>query len=275
MSGGGGDGGNGGGVGETDMGGYTDEQAAAVSAAIGAADASGPESMGVGGYSQAQSEAMADAAMAMDFGMDPMGVVGNVADPNDTLGLGLGTQQGTAMAFADPPDIGFLGRAALGLMGLSPKGFAVAPDTTAIGTIGIGMPGIASAVTNALGFNTSPISFTYDASYPGNPNEDHTFDVSIGSDNVQQPDILPPVAQPVAVVENVAAPIVVEDPMATPSLLMRPSTLNVAPANSPAAYSLLYPEQERRFQESFALRPEYYSGALDTTGYQPVASLLI
>ena len=92
-----------------------------------------------------------------------------------------------------------------------------------------------------------------------------------------QREVITPVAQPVAIVENVAAPVVAAPAPnyadATP--MMRPSTFNVAPVNAPADYGLLYPEQERRFQESFALRPEFYSGPLDTTGYQPVASLLI
>ena len=102
-----------------------------------------------------------------------------------------------------------------------------------------------------------------------------SFDEGIDAGGDNTPMIVQPVATPTAVIENVAAPVVVaEEPIDT-SLLMRPSTLNVAPANAPVAYSLLYPEQERRFQESFALRPGYYSGQLDTTGYQPVASLLI
>lgn len=92
-----------------------------------------------------------------------------------------------------------------------------------------------------------------------------------------QREYIQPVAQPIAIVENVAAPVVAAPAPnyadATP--MMRPSTFNVAPVNAPADYGLLYPEQERRFQESFALRPEFYSGPLDTTGYQPVASLLI
>jgi len=86
---------------------------------------------------------------------------------------------------------------------------------------------------------------------------------------------IPQAATPTAVVENVAAPIAAEPIFLNPTLLQRPSTLNVVPVNAPADYGLLYPQQERRFQESFALRPEFYSGPLDTTGYQPVASLLI
>lgn len=274
MSGGGGDDGNGGGVGETDMGGYTDAQAQAMSDAIDAATAASAAGMGVGGYSADQAAAVADAAVAQDFGMDPMGVVGNVNDPNDTLGLGLSTQQGTAMAMTTP-DIGPIGRGAMGLFGLSPGVITVNPDMTATQTMGIGIPGVGSAISNALGFDTSLFSLDFDVSYPDVNNQDVSFDDSLGGDDLYTPVVVQPVTQPVAVVENVAAPIVVEDPMETPSLLMRPSTLNVAPANAPAAYSLLYPEQERRFQESFALRPEFYSGPLDTTGYQPVASLLI
>lgn len=274
MSGGGGDDGNGGGVGETDMGGYTDAQAQAMSDAIDAATAASAAGMGVGGYSADQAAAVADAAVAQDFGMDPMGVVGNVNDPNDTLGLGLSTQQGTAMAMTTP-DIGPIGRGAMGLFGLSPGVITVNPDMTATQTMGIGIPGVGSAISNALGFDTSLFSLDFDVSYPDVNNQDVSFDDSLGGDDLYTPVVVQPVTQPVAVVENVAAPIVVEDPMETPSLLMRPSTLNVAPANAPVAYSLLYPEQERRFQESFALRPEFYSGPLDTTGYQPVASLLI
>jgi hypothetical protein len=88
------------------------------------------------------------------------------------------------------------------------------------------------------------------------------------------PIFVQPVATPTAVVENVAAPVVVAEAPIDTSLLMRPSTLNTAPANAPVDYSLLYPAQERRFQESYALRPGYYSGQLDTTGYQPISSLL-
>lgn len=252
MSLGGGDGGNGGGVGETDMGGYTDAQAQAMSDAIDAATAS---------------------AASMDFGMDPMGVVGNVNDPNDALGLGLSTQQGTTVATATP-DIGPIGRGVMGLFGLSPGQISVNPDMTATQTMGIGLPGIGGAISNALGFNTSLGNLNFDVSYPDVNNQDVSFDNSFGGDDLYTPVVAQPVTQPVAVVENVAAPIVVEDPMATPSLLMRPSTLNVAPANAPAEYSLLYPQQERRFQESYALRPEFYSGPLDITGYQPISSLL-
>lgn len=96
-----------------------------------------------------------------------------------------------------------------------------------------------------------------------------------GPDPVSQRRYMPQAATPTAVVENVAAPIAAEPIFLNPTLMQRPSTLNVAPANAPADYGLLYPEQERRFQESFALRPEFYTGPLDTTGYQPVASLLI
>lgn len=95
------------------------------------------------------------------------------------------------------------------------------------------------------------------------------------SGDYYQPEYIQPVATPTAVVENVAAPVVVAEAPIDNSLLMRPSTLNTAPANAPVDYSLLYPAQERRFQESYALRPGYYSGQLDTTGYQPISSLLI
>lgn len=274
MSGGGGDGGNGGGVGETDMGGYTDAQAQAMSDAIDAATAASAASMGLGGYSADQEAAVTNAAMAMDFGMDPMGVVGNVNDPNDAQSLGLSTAQGQSMATATP-DLGPIGRGFVGLFGLSPGTITVSPDMTATQSIGFGVPGIGSAISNALGFDTSLGNFDLDISYTNPDDPGPSFDDSVGGDDLYTPVVVQPVTQPVAVVENVAAPIVVEDPMATPSLLMRPSTLNVAPANAPVAYSLLYPEQERRFQESFALRPEFYSGPLDTTGYQPVASLLI
>ncbi len=282
MSGGGGDGGGGdGGIGATDMGGYTDEQAAAVADAIDAATAASDASMGLGGYSAAQAQAVADVEEAMNFGMDPMGVVGNVADPNQALSLGLGASQNSpTTVHADfPMDfMGRLGRGISGLFGVSHRGYNINPDLTYRATYGVGSPGITSGIAGFAGLN-GPSLFTFEGplTSPGGGfagSEDQGFDYST-DDPVPQRQYVQPVATPVAVVENVAAPVAAEPIFLNPTLLQRPSTLNVAPVNAPAGYGLLYPEQERRFQESYALRPEFYSGPLDTTGYQPVASLLI
>ena len=162
--------------------------------------------------------------------------------------LGRGLDIDTNLSFSPATSYSGLGPGGVGTVGVESQGFSMSPGTPS---------GIGAAISSA--------------GLSGPPSFDEGIDA--GGDNT--PMIVQPVATPTAVIENVAAPVVVaEEPIDT-SLLMRPSTLNVAPANAPVAYSLLYPEQERRFQESFALRPGYYSGQLDTTGYQPVASLLI
>ena len=162
--------------------------------------------------------------------------------------LGRGLDIDTNLSFSPATSYSGLGPGGAGTVGIESQGFSMSPGTPS---------GIGAAISSA--------------GLSGPPSFDEGIDA--GGDNT--PMIVQPVATPTAVIENVAAPVVVaEEPIDT-SLLMRPSTLNVAPANAPVAYSLLYPEQERRFQESFALRPGYYSGQLDTTGYQPVASLLI
>lgn len=80
-----------------------------------------------------------------------------------------------------------------------------------------------------------------------------------------------PTAAAVPVV-NAAGPRIYSTDLA--DAYYRPSTLNYVPANAPANYSLLYAPQELAFQSSFALRPDYYSGQLDLTGYRPLTGLI-
>jgi hypothetical protein len=60
-----------------------------------------------------------------------------------------------------------LGRGAFGLFGLSPKGFTVNPDLSYSQTMGIGVPGIGSAVANAMGMDTSLGTVTGPTTSPG------------------------------------------------------------------------------------------------------------
>lgn len=166
--------------------------------------------------------------------------------------LGRGLDIDTNLSFSPATSYSGLGPGGVGTVGVESQGFSMSPGTSS--GIGSAFSGITSAGLSG----------------PASDGNDMGMDA--GGDT---PIFIQPVATPTAVVENVAAPVVVAEAPIDNALLMRPSTLNVAPVNAPADYSLLYPAQERRFQESYALRPGYYSGPLDTTGYQPVASLLI
>ena len=183
-------------------------------------------------------------------------VVGSViGGPLGGLALGqLGPALGlnTDLSFSPATSYSGVGPGGVGTVGVESQGFSMSPGTP--GGIGSAFSGITSAGLSG----------------PASVGNDMGMDA--GGDT---PIFVQPVATPTAVVENVAAPVVVAEAPIDNSLLMRPSTLNTAPANAPVGYSLLYPEQERRFQESYALRPGYYSGQLDTTGYQPISSLLI
>ena len=163
--------------------------------------------------------------------------------------LGPGLDIDTNLSFSPATSYSGLGPGGVGTVGVESQGFSMSPSAPS---------GIGSAFS---GITSAGLS--------GPPSFDEGIDA--GGDT---PILVQPVATPTAVVENVAAPVVVADAPIDNSLLMRPSTLNTVPANAPADYSLLYPAQERRFQESYALRPGYYSGQLDTTGYQPISSLL-
>lgn len=158
--------------------------------AEGTADADG---MGVGGYTDAQSVATTqglDDAMANNpdtFGADPMGVVGNIAsfvgDPTQSASMGLGTSQNTRGAInAAPPDIGFFGRGLQGLFGFTNKGYSVNPDMTYSQNIGLGIPGTASAVTAALGFDPSIATVTGPTTSPGGNQGDDDDDADTGTD---------------------------------------------------------------------------------------------
>jgi hypothetical protein len=164
--------------------------------------------------------------------------------------LGRGLDIDTNLSFSPATSYSGLGPGGAGTVGVESQGFSMSPGTPS---------GIGSAFS---GITSAGLS--------GPPSFDEGIDA--GGDT---PILVQPVATPTAVVENVAAPVVVAEAPIDTSLLMRPSTLNTVPANAPVDYSLLYPAQERRFQESYALRPGFYSGQLDTTGYQPISSLLI
>lgn len=166
------------------------------------------------------------------------------------LGRGLGID--TNLSFSPSTSYSGLGPGGVGTVGVESQGFSMSPGTPS------GIESAFSGITSAGLSGPAP--------------DGNDMGTDAGGDT---PVFIQPVATPTAVVENVAVPVVVEEAPIDNSLLMRPSTLNTAPANAPADYSLLYPAQERRFQESYALRPGYYSGQLDTTGYQPISSLLI
>ena len=161
--------------------------------------------------------------------------------------LGRGLDIDTNLSFSPATSYSGLGPGGVGTVGIESQGFSMSPSAPS---------GIGAAISSA--------------GLSGPPSFDEGIDA--GGDT---PILVQPVATPTAVVENVAAPVVVAEAPIDTSLLMRPSTLNTVPANAPVDYSLLYPAQERRFQESYALRPGFYSGQLDTTGYQPISSLLI
>lgn len=165
--------------------------------------------------------------------------------------LGRGLDLNTNLSFSPATSYSGLGPGGVGTVGVESQGFSMSPGTPS--GIGSAFSGITSAGLSG----------------PASVNNDMGMDA--GGDT---PIFVQPVATPTAVVENVTAPVVVAEAPIDTSLLMRPSTLNTAPANAPTGYSLLYPDQERRFQESYALRPGFYSGQLDTTGYQPISSLL-
>ena len=121
------------------------------------------------------------------FGMDPMGVVGDVTDPGQNNSMGLGANQNTQSPIdAAPPDIGFFGRVAQGLLGFTNKGYSVNPDMTYSQNIGIGVPGTASAVAAALGFDPSIATVTGPTTSPGGNQGDNDDDAGTdaGGDDI-------------------------------------------------------------------------------------------
>jgi hypothetical protein len=125
-----------------------------VGAAADGSDSAPGAGMGLGGYSDAQAAAVA-ATMDAAIGTDAA-----------TMGVGVSQNAPTAIT-APPPDIGMLGRGAFGLFGLSPKGFTVNPDLSYSQTMGIGVPGIGSAVANAMGKDISLGTVTGPTTSPG------------------------------------------------------------------------------------------------------------
>ena len=107
------------------------------------------DGMGVGGYSDAQAAAVAAS-------------LGDAA----TQGVGSSTQSRGAISAA-PPDIGPLGRGALGLIGLSPHGYSVNPDMTFNTVTGLSIPGITNAALSAMGKDTSLATVTGPTQSPG------------------------------------------------------------------------------------------------------------
>ena len=132
-----------------------------------------------------------------------------------------------------------------------------------------GAVSLAGNALNALG----AVPSTDDT--PGHPGYDDTMNGDGALLPVRQaatPAQAPaPTAAAVPVV-NAAGPRIYSTDLA--DAYYRPSTLNYAPANAPANYSLLYAPQELAFQSSYALRPDYYSGQLDLTGYRPLTGLI-
>ena len=70
----------------------------------------------------------------------------------------------------------FFGRAVQGLLGFTNKGYNVNPDMTYSQNIGIGVPGTASAVAAALGFDPSIATVTGPTTSPGGNQGDNDDD---------------------------------------------------------------------------------------------------
>jgi hypothetical protein len=126
-------------------------------------DAAGPAGGGVG-----DSNDGGDAAGPAGGGVDASNDGGDAAGPAGVSDMGVGGySDAQAPISAPPPDIGMLGRGVMGLFGLSPKGFTVNPDLSYSQTMGIGVPGIGTAVANAMGIDTSLGTVTGPTTSPG------------------------------------------------------------------------------------------------------------
>jgi hypothetical protein len=126
-------------------------------------DAAGPAGGGVG-----DSNDGGDAAGPAGGGVDASNDGGDAAGPAGVSDMGVGGySDAQAPISAPPPDIGMLGRGVMGLFGLSPKGFSVNPDLSYSQTMGIGVPGIGTAVANAMGIDTSLGTVTGPTTSPG------------------------------------------------------------------------------------------------------------
>jgi hypothetical protein len=126
-------------------------------------DAAGPAGGGVG-----DSNDGGDAAGPAGGGVGASNDGGDAAGPAGVSDMGVGGySDAQAVISAPPPDIGMLGRGVTGLFGLSPKGFTVNPDLTYSQTMGIGVPGIGTAVANAMGIDTSLGTVTGPTTSPG------------------------------------------------------------------------------------------------------------
>jgi hypothetical protein len=126
-------------------------------------DAAGPAGGGVG-----DSNDGGDAAGPAGGGVGASNDGGDAAGPAGVSDMGVGGySDAQAPISAPPPDIGMLGRGVMGLFGLSPKGFTVNPDLSYSQTMGIGVPGIGTAVANAMGIDTSLGTVTGPTTSPG------------------------------------------------------------------------------------------------------------
>jgi hypothetical protein len=126
-------------------------------------DAAGPAGGGVG-----DSNDGGDAAGPAEGGVGASNDGGDAAGPAGVSDMGVGGySDAQAPISAPPPDIGMLGRGVMGLFGLSPKGFTVNPDLSYSQTMGIGVPGIGTAVANAMGIDTSLGTVTGPTTSPG------------------------------------------------------------------------------------------------------------
>ena len=154
----------------------------------------GPSDMG--GYSNAQSVAISQGledAMANNpatFGADPLGVIGDIEafanDPSQSSSMGLGANQNLQASLNIPSTKGVLGRAGMAYLGLTDKGFTLEPDLTYSQNLGIGLPGIGSAIAAALGFDPSIATITGPTTSPGGNqgnNENGDTDDGIGGDD--------------------------------------------------------------------------------------------
>jgi hypothetical protein len=128
---------------------------------------SGQNVYGIPAYYDASNDG-GDAAGPAGGGVGDSNDGGDAAGPAGVSDMGLGGYSDAQAAIsAPPPDIGMLGRGVTGLFGLSPKGFTVNPDLSYSQTMGIGVPGIGTAVANAMGIDTSLGTVTGPTTSPG------------------------------------------------------------------------------------------------------------
>ena len=128
---------------------------------------SGQNVYGIPAYYDASNDG-GDAAGPAGGGVGDSNDGGDAAGPAGVSDMGVGGySDAQAPISAPPPDIGMLGRGVMGLFGLSPKGFTVNPDLSYSQTMGIGVPGIGTAVANAMGIDTSLGTVTGPTTSPG------------------------------------------------------------------------------------------------------------